>query len=331
MRLRGILIGLAVCALAVTAGLAVWGKFDRGQGQTLPVKIGILQFSAVDAMTGEGFKAGMADFGFQEGSTVVYDHDDPAGRIDRLPGIVDAMLMRGVDFIFVSSTPATLAVLKATRARPIPVIFAPVNDPLNAGIISDLRRPGGNVTGIRLPTGDDLRLDWLKRIAPGTKSVLVPHVPTDMSALATLEIIGGVAPALGVEIFAEPVGSCEDVSAAMSRHAGVVDAIFLPRDSLVEACIDGIVAFANSVAIPVVAPSLTQVHRGALFSYGFVHYEIGRSAARLMNQVIRGISPGDLPVEAAESYLAINTAAASTIGLHIPDKVLAIADIVIRD
>jgi putative ABC transport system substrate-binding protein len=89
-----------------------------------------------------------------------------------------------------------------------------------------------------------------------------------------------------------------------------VDAIFLPRDSQIESCIAEFVTVAEARRLPIAAPSLLQVKAGALFSYGFVHQDIGRQAAHLADQILRGVAAGDLPVEMAESSLAINLAAA---------------------
>lgn len=327
---RGLVTALA-CVLAAAAMGAAVVSSAQWREQKRQITVGIIQFSSVDDQTAAGFKAGLSEAGFREGVSVTYEHGGPAGSKERLSTLVNQAVERNVDLIMVSSTPAARAVVDATRSHPVPVIFAPVNDPLGAGIVPDLAHPGGHVTGVRLPLGDDLRLQWLKRIVPKARTVLTPYVPTDKSSLNTVAAISASAPALGLDIKLAPVSSCVDVQAALQQNAGVAHAVFLPRDSLVEACIDGIVATARQLRIPVAAPSVTQVRRGALFSYGFVHEQIGRQAARLAVQVLRGVSPGDLPVETAENHLAVNPKAAAAIGLALADDVLVQADIVERD
>lgn len=327
---RGLVSALAVVAAVAVLGVAaVWSA--RAPDHVRKVSVGIIQFSPVDDQTVAGFKAGLAEAGWRDGITIDYEHGGPAGNSTRLSALIDQALARGVDLVMVSSTPAARAVVEAIRSRPLPVVFAPVNDPVGAGIVSDLARPGGMVTGVRLPPSDDLRLQWLKRLVPSVRAVLTPYVPTDKSALATISAISASGPALGIDIRLAPVTSCEDVENAIRRHAGMVQAIFLPRDSLVEACITATVALARELRIPVAAPSVTQVRQGALFSYGFVHHQIGRQAARLAAQVLRGVAPGNLPVETAENHLAINPGAADAIGLSIADDVLVLADIIQRD
>lgn len=327
--MQGIRLAAPIGALLLC--VAAWASVRGDADMPGPVTIGIIQLTEVDTQTFAGLKEGLADQGFAEGEDVTYHFEGPAGSVDRLPGQIDRMLERGVDLIVVSSTPGSQAVLKATQGRDLPIVFAPVNNPLSAGIVDDLSRPGGMVTGIRLPRGDDLRLDWLRRILPEARTVVVPHVASDSSSASSVAIAAKAAATLGVRLVAEPVSSCAEAAGAVERHAGSADAVFLPRDSFVESCIDDLVAAANRLRIPVAAPSLTQVRRGALFSYGFVHAEIGRRAAHQVGQVLRGVPPGDLPVEAAESYLAINTRAAEAIGLGLPDEILVLADIVVRE
>jgi len=210
-------------------------------------------------------------------------------------------------------------------------VFAPVNDPVSAGIVADLRHPGGHITGIRLPTGDDLRLKWLAEVAPKVKKVFVPYTPGDMSAQTTLEKISAAAPMFGIELVSRPVEGKAGVEAALAALPSSVDAIFLPRDSSIESHIETFVAFANARRVPLCAPSYQQVGKGALMSYGFVHDDIGRQAAHLAQQIFKGVNPADLPVDMAESILSLNMAAAQRIGLEIPEEVLRQAERIVRE
>lgn len=319
------------CVVTAVAVVTAVGSSLHWKTDKVSVTIGLVQFSAVDDQTMAGLKQGLAALGYREGDNVVYEREGAAVSVERLPAVVERTLARGVDLVVVSSTPATRAVLEATHKSAVPVVFAPVNDPLGAGIVTDLAHPGGRVTGVRLPPGDDLRLQWLKRIVPRTRAVVIPYVPSDRSALTTVATVSQSAPALGIDVRLAPVASCDEAQEAIRRHAASVQAVFLPRDSLVEACIDGIVATSQQLRLPVAAPSLTQVKRGALFSYGFVHHQIGLQAARLAAQILRGVSPGNLPVEAAENMLAVNPRAAAAIGLTVPEDVLVLADVIERE
>ncbi|MFA5082571.1 MAG: ABC transporter substrate-binding protein, partial [Hydrogenophilaceae bacterium] len=304
-----------------------WAPAERAR----PHLIALVQLTAVDSQTVAGFKAGMAEAGYREGENISYLDSGPVGSIERLDAVILAHLGRMPDLFLVSSTPATQAVRRLTEGKGIPVVFAPVNDPVAAGIVADLKHPGGQITGVRLPTGDDLRLQWLRDIAPKARRVFVPYTAEDRSAQATLAQIARVAPELGLTLLPQAVRGEAGVKAALAALADDVDAIFLPRDSSVESHNDLFVAYAMAHRIALCAPSLTQVEAGALFSYGFVHQDIGRQAAHLASQIFKGVKPGDLPVEMAESVLSLNLATARRIGIDIPDPILLQAERVIRE
>lgn len=293
--------------------------------------ISVIYLTSVDSATISGLKEGLAELDYKEGKNIVFLDEGPAGSIDNLSPMISRQLARKVDLVFVSSTPATQAVKAATRKNDIPVVFAPVNDPVGSGIVQNMQKPGGNMTGIALPAGDDLRMQWLIRIAPRVKHVLVPYTPDDKSALASLELARQAARRLGLTLIEREVRDADALRQLLLSLPAEAEAIFLPRDSSVESHIQEIVAAAERRRLPLCAPSLGQVKAGALLSYGFVHREIGRQAAGLVDQVLRGIPPADLPVETAESYLAVNLRAARAIGLSIPDEILLQAEKVIRD
>lgn len=296
-----------------------------------PRRIALVQLTVVDNETVAGFKEAMTTLGYREGGEVDYLSSGPVGSIDRLDEVIGAHLQASPALIFVSSTPAAQAVKRLTEARHAPpVVFAPVNDPLDAGIVPDLRHPGGHITGIRLPTGDDLRLQWLRRLAPGVKRVYLPYTADDKSALSSLEQASFAAEKLGLTLLPQPVPGAADIAGVIEAMPRDADAIFLPRDSRIGAGIADFVALAERRRLPISTPSLQQTRAGALFSYGFVHREIGQQAAQLADQILKGAPAGDLPVEMAENRLAINLATAERLGLAIPDELLLQAEYVIR-
>ncbi|BCB27958.1 ABC transporter substrate-binding protein [Sulfurimicrobium lacus] len=292
--------------------------------------ISVIQLTSVDSATFAGLVEGLAERDYKEGKNIVFLNDGPAGSIDKLAPMIARHLAHKVDMIFVSSTPAALAVKHATEGKNIPVVFAPVNDPVGSGIVQSIQKPGGNITGIRLPAGDDVRMQWLTKLAPHVKRVLVPYTPGDKSALASLDLARQAAQTLGLALIEREVGNEAALRQLLLSLPAEAEAIFLPRDSSVESHIREIVAAAEQRHLPLCAPSLSQVEAGALLSYGFAHREIGIQAAGLVDQVLRGTPPADLPVETAESHLAINLRTAQAIGLPIPDEILFQAEKVIR-
>jgi putative tryptophan/tyrosine transport system substrate-binding protein len=321
-------IAYLLTILIAMMAIAFW--LTSNEPERKKYTISLVQLTGVDNKTVAGFKAGMEAAGYQDGIDIDYLSEGPAGKIERLKGIIQRNLSKQPDLIMVSSTPATQEVKRQTAGLKIPVVFAPVNDPLNSNIVTNLRHPGGYITGIRLPTGDDLRLKWLVDVVPSTRHVFVPFTPGDKSAQATLENIKGVAPELGIKLLIQAIKGKKELQVALASLPADVDSIFLPRDSSIESQIDTIVSYANEYRLAISAPSLTQVEAGALLSYGFVHYAIGQQAAHLAVQILKGTHAGDLPVEMAENLLSLNSVTAQQIGLNISDEVLHRIDMIIR-
>lgn len=316
--------------LLVAAGLAIWATHEPPAKTAVP-RIAMLSLTPVDVATQEGFRLGLRELGYTEGVDIVLDRAEPAGSIDRLEPQLKELLARQPDLLLVSSTPATQTAQKLTAASRLPVVFAPVNDPLAAGIVTSLATPGGNLTGVRLAPGDAMRLWWLHELAPHVRRVLLPYTPGDRSAQGTLEKVRPLAARLSLTLIERPVSGPEELEQLLHAIPKDTEAIYLPRDSSIEAHVARWVAVARHHKLPLSAPAIAQVSAGALFSYGFQHREIGRQAAHLADQILRGVPPGDLPIETAENILALNLATARIIGLTIPDSALAQAGVVIRE
>lgn len=288
--------------------------------------IGFISLTKVDQQTFQGFTEAMKEYGYIENSNIIYLNDGPAEKIENLHVMVDNQIKKGVDLFFVSSTPATLAVQNATLNRSIPVVFCPVNDPVASGVVASLEYPGGNITGIKLPSGEQERFKWFLRIVPSAKRVLIPYTPGDKSSeFSRLESFYA-AEASAVEIIEVPVLNETMLATLLEKNQKNVDALFLPRDSSIESYTPQFVAFANENRLPLSVPSLQQVEQGALFTYGFIHTDMGRQAARLADAILKGTEPSSLPVETAKNHLVINLDAARKIGLTIPESILAKAD-----
>jgi putative ABC transport system substrate-binding protein len=211
------------------------------------------------------------------------------------------------------------------------VVFGPVNDPVKAGLMTDLRHPGGNITGITLPKSAGLRLEWLAKTAPNAKHILAIYNANDPSAQATLSQAEAVLGRVNVALKHAPVANDDEITAMLANIPEEVDALFLARDSMLTSRINDIVAASLERKLPLSVPGYIQVRAGALSSYGFYHYEVGRNAAHLADQILRGANAGDLPVETADSFLFFNQKTAAQIGLEIPTDLLRQAKEIIRE
>ena len=296
-----------------------------------PFTIGLITNSQNGLRNVQGFKDGMAEFGYIEGQNVTYLFDGNPTSADMLDSTLQAMVEADVDLIFTAGTPTGVAAYRVTAGTNIPVVFGVIADPIEAGVMTDLTRPGGNMTGVMLSENQGRRLELFRELAPGIKRVFVPYDTTDAASTSAVGQIAELAPNLGLEIV--ECHTCDDdgVTTLIQNFPQDVDAIFLVPGTTVNARLDELVALAAERKLPLSGPSTAQVEEGALMTYGFIHHEAGAQAARIADQILKGTKPGEIPVEIAEFFLAINLPAAESIGLDVPYGLLQRADIIIRD
>lgn len=317
-----ILVGVIVFSMLLTA--------CGGPAKPKTYTIGVINLAPFleDAFT--GFKQGMTELGYIEGENVTYIYAGPTGSIDKLDGVAQDLVKAEVDLIFSVTTPATQAAKKATASNNIPVVFGVLTDPVGAGVVTSLAQPGGNITGVTFGPQEARRLEWLTKIAPAAKRVYIIYNPDDNSARLALETATATAAKLGLEIVSREARNPDEVAAALTDFPENVDALYLLPDSQTEAELEDILAVANARHLPTSVANAGAVERGPLYSYAMKLDPTGRQAARLADQILKGIEPADLPVETTEFFLAINLNTAEAIGLTIPDDILSQAETIYR-
>jgi putative ABC transport system substrate-binding protein len=267
---------------------------------------------------------------YREGENVTYIYHGTVPTIDQLDAEVQRLLDEGVDLILAGSTPAARAAARVTAGTGVEVVFVPVTDPVGAGIVKSINQPGGNVTGITNGGSDSRRLEWLLKIDPDIKRVYVPYNSDDLSPLSALTETIAAAGKLGVQLELAPATTSEAMLEAIRVMPEDIDAIFILPDSLAISHLEEFVQATYERRLPMSAPTTSQVSGGALMSFGLGFFEGGKQAARLADQILKGTSPADLPVETGEFTLGINLITADAIGLKIPEDVLNQADFIIR-
>lgn len=317
MRKTAVFLVLALAA----AGPAVWWAIAPPRSGRVPV-VGVVQFMANNLDTLAGFKEDMAASGFVEGRGVTYLIPEPATSPAELDAALAALLARKPDLVFVSPTLAAQAAKAVTAGNPIPVIFAPVNDPVSSDVVKNIHQPEANLTGVRLAPSEGRRLQALLQLAPRARKVFVPYNPAEASALESLRQTREAAQALGVELAATPIGPAPGFVVAPALVPQGCGALFLPREGLVLSRFKEFMAVAEALRIPMSSPRLDHVEQGVLTGYGFSGPDIGRQAARMARLALTGVKPSGIPVETARDYLAVNLEAAARIGLDVPESFL---------
>jgi putative ABC transport system substrate-binding protein len=277
------------------------------------------------------FKTRMNELGYHEDSNITYIYQGPASGIGELDSIATSLVAAKVDLILALSTPATQATKRATSGTNLPVVFAPVTDPVVAGIVVNLRRPGGNITGVALGADSEARrLEWLSKLAPDAKRIYVPYNSDDASARSSLAAIRAAAPKLNIELQPREARNAEEISAAIAFIPANAQAVFLLQDSLVAARTDDFVKATIARQLSLSVPTDEQVQRGALVAFSANLAVLGEQVARLADHILQGGQPADTPIETAEFFLTINLQTAERIGLEIPDIYIRQADRIIR-
>jgi putative ABC transport system substrate-binding protein len=289
-------------------------------------RIGVLNEAwAPNHPTVDGLKAGLRELGFQEGRDVVFDIRFTKGDPKATPAAAEALVKAGVDLLFTSNEAATRAAKATTQT--LPIVFTLVGDPVTAGVVPQLARPGGNLTGISSLTADLLpkRLEILRTIFPGIRRAWFIHDATDPTGAAALAKLITAAQQLRIDF--TPIGVADTV------HVAAVLDTMKPGDALLAPDQDGfdigaaILEKSLDARIPAVFPSALWIEHGGLVSYGPDYYAQGLQAARLVAKILRGARPADLPVESADRiYLTLNLKTAGRFGLSLPRKILLRAD-----
>jgi putative ABC transport system substrate-binding protein len=227
------------------------------------------------------------------------------------------------------STPSAQAVAGATKD--IPIVFSAVTDPLGAKLVASLDQPGGNVTGMSDLSPIGAHLDLVKEITPDVAKLGVIYNPGEANSVTLLDLLRQEAPDRGIEIVEAAAPRSSDVQAAAQSLVGKVDAIYVPTDNTVVTALEAIVGVGIDNQLPVYAGDTDSVPRGALAALGFNYYDVGIQTGKIVARVLAGEAPGDIPVQSIEiTELHVNPGAAESMGVTIPDEVIARAKTVVE-
>lgn len=279
------------------------------------------------------FKAGMGDLGHVEGRDFVFDARFADGHFERLPSLAKELLARDPDVLVVASTPANLIAKAATTTTPI--VMVGVADPIGTGLISDLARPGGNITGMTNVVAQlsGKRLEILKKIVPAASKIAIIANPDDPNMPSQMSNAEPAAKLLQVRL--DPVlavRSADDLprafEAAKRAHANAALRMVDPLESALR---KQTVALAAQYRLPIIYPFRESTEAGGLASYGTNLGSQYRQAATFVHKILNGAKPADLPVEQPTKFeLVINLITAKSLDLTIPPSLLATADEVIE-
>ncbi len=278
------------------------------------------------------FVQALQELGWTEGRDIRIDARWGGGDPDRFRRYAAELVALAPDVILVSGGSGMGPMLQATRT--VPIVFVQVTDPVGAGFVDSLARPGGNATGFtHFEYGISAKwLELLKQIAPGVTRAAVLRDPAIASGVGQFAVIQSVAPPLGVELTPVNVRDAEEIERAVTAFArGSNGGLIVTASALAVVHRDLIITLAARHKLPAIFPFRFHVTGGGLISYGPDTIDPHRRAASYVDRILKGEKPADLPVQAPTKYeLVINLKTAKALGIDVPPALLVRADEVIE-
>jgi putative tryptophan/tyrosine transport system substrate-binding protein len=277
------------------------------------------------------FETRLRELGWIEGRTVAIEYRWAEAQTERYAEIAAEFVALKVDVIVTWASAPVLAAKQATVA--IPIVFAAQMDPVGAGVVASLARPGGNVTGLSLQQTDTAgkRLELLREVVPDFSRLAIMANAGAPGAVLEMREIQATARALGIEAFTVEIRQAEDISPAVQALKSNADALYIATDPLAFTNRIRINALAQDARLPTIYGSREYVDVGGLMSYGPNYTQMFRRAGDYVDKILRGAKPADIPVEQPTKFdLIINLRTAKALGLTVPPALLARADEVIE-
>ena len=320
--------------ITLLGGVAAgWPLVARAQPAGKIYRIGFLGVTSRAEYRGQvdALQTGLRQLGYEEGNNVVFEYRWAEGRYDRLLGLAVELVNLKVDVLVAHSTPGARAAKQATST--IPIVVCAVADPVDVGLVASLARPGGNLTGLTFFLAEICakRVELIKEAIPNLTRVAVIINPGNVSHSIVLELMQQTAAALGVELVPVEVKTHDDIAAAIAgvatRSASALVAI---EDPLVISNARQIADFALQNRLPLIGFK-PQAEASALMEYGPDFLDLFYRAATLVDKILKGTSPANLPIERAVKFeLIVNLKTAKALGVTVPLTLIASADEVIE-
>jgi putative ABC transport system substrate-binding protein len=317
--------------IMLLSGTPAWPRAARAQQSGKVRTIGLLGAAASAwAPWTAAFVRRLHELGWIEGRTVAIQYRWAEGRTERFAEIVAEFVRLKVDVIV---TGGNAAVAAKQASSVVPIVFALASDPVGDGLVASLARPGGNITGLSIQAPDlaGKRLALLREVVPGLRRLAI-MVNVDLpAAVLEMDEIQSAAGTLGLDVATFEIRRAEDIAPAFEALKGRAEALYVVADALVIIHRVRINTLALTARLPTMHGTREYVEVGGLMSYGPNFSDLFRRAADMVDKILRGAKPGDIPVEQPTKFdFVINLTTGKALGLDISPALLARADEVIE-
>ncbi|MEH7391524.1 ABC transporter substrate-binding protein [Bacillus sp. JJ1474] len=317
----------SLVGVALLSGCGSDKTADEGNGSNNEAektyKIGISQFAehpSLDAAT-EGFKKALEDEGFKDGDNVEFLIQNAQADMNNTLTIANNFVGDKVDLIFANATPSTVSALNATKD--IPILFTSVTDPVGAGLVEALDKPGDNITGTtdNHPDGTAKTIHFITEEI-GAKNIGVIFNSGEQNSEVQADAVRELAEQKGAKVVEATVSTSAEVKQAAESLIGRVDAIYVPTDNTVVSALESVISVANEKKVPLFVGELDSMKRGAVAASGFNYFDLGYQTGKMAVEILKGNKKAsELPVELPSSLkLVINKKAAEEQGVEIKQE-----------
>lgn len=307
-------------AVAAFLGLSFTSAFSQ------EVKVvSVNQFVEHPALDGvlKGFQDQLREEGFQ----IDYRVHNAQANMATANLIAQQIVGERPDLVLAIATPSAQAMAQTVKKNPqmqkTPILFSAVTDPLSAGLVPDLQRPGGNITGTSDLTPMDKHLGLIREFHPEITALGVIYNSGEANSKALVDLLKAETAKAGITLVEATVARSSDVFQAAKSLVGKVQAVYVPTDNTVVSAFEALAKVCQESKLPLYAADVDSVPRGAVAALGFDYYEHGRQAGAMASRIFQGADPADTPVETQKDLeLHINLPAAKLMGVAIPEGML---------
>ncbi|NQP35332.1 ABC transporter substrate-binding protein [Streptococcus suis] len=332
MKNKNLLATIFALTVMVVAALFLTQKEQNNStNSTVKVKIGVLQFVTHDSLDEiyKGIKAGLEEGGYTTTENLSIDFMNAEGDQSQVQTMSKKLVDNGNELLIGIATPAAQGLANATTE--LPIIMGAVTDPVGANLVTDLKNPGGNITGVsdQTPVADTVSL--IKEITPDAKTIGVLYSSNEDNSKIQVAEFKAAAEEAGYTVLEYAVASSNELASTVEVASSKVDALFTPVDNTVASAFSTVVSVANKSKTPIFTSVEDMVEGGGIASVTLSQYDLGVATGKMAAKILDGANPADTPVQIFnEGTVVVNQKVAKELGITLSDDVINQASKVIE-
>ncbi|HFI0176272.1 TPA: tryptophan ABC transporter substrate-binding protein [Streptococcus suis] len=322
---------IALTVMVVAALFMTQKEQSSSSNSTEKVKIGVLQFVTHDSLDEiyKGIKAGLEEGGYSTTDNLEIDFMNAEADQSQVQTMSKKLVDNGNELLIGIATPAAQGLANATTE--LPIIMGAVTDPVGANLVSDLKNPGGNITGVsdQTPVADAVSL--IKEITPDAKTIGVLYSSNEDNSKIQVEEFKAAAEEAGYTVLEYAVASSNELASTVEVATSKTDVLFTPVDNTVASAFSTVVSVANKTKTPIFTSVEDMVEGGGIASVTLSQYDLGVATGKMAAKILDGANPGDTPVQIFnEGTIVVNQKVAKELGITLSDDVINQASKVIE-